>query len=130
VGSVEWAVLYYFGLQWVATDAILAEPHWEYVHAVINATLTNAGTAGTDMNSISDLAYYDFKNPAVAREPDFFEMLRQGVLRGSAQDIMIMDTGWPMTASSGSPISRTTSKSIPTFFTSSPGTNMPSASPF
>jgi hypothetical protein len=111
---VEWAVLYYFGLQWVATDAILAEPHWEYVHAVINATLTNAGTAGTDMNSISDLAYYDFKNPAVAREPDFFEMLRQGVLRGSAQDIMILDRG-------ASIIDQFTSGDLPTAITNGPG---------
>jgi hypothetical protein len=82
VGSIAWAVNYYFGLNWVATDAQLAEPHWEYAHTVAGATLGN----GLEINALADVA-------KLKREPDMFEMLRQGILRGSAEDIMVLDMG-------------------------------------
>jgi hypothetical protein len=87
VGSVAWAVNYYFGLQWVASDTTLNEPHWEYVHALpgtqVNTSLSNAN----NIRSIPDVAALK------TREPDFFEILRQGVLRGSAEDIIILEMG-------------------------------------
>ncbi len=82
VGSIAWAVNYYFGLNWVATDGQLAEPHWEYAHTVAGATLGN----GLEINALADVA-------KLKREPDMFEMLRQGILRGSAEDIMVLDMG-------------------------------------
>ena len=80
-GSVAWAVYYYFGLQWVTSDSTLSEPHWSYANGN-SATLANA----LAISSISSVA-------SKKREPDFFELLRQGVLRGSAQDLMIFDMG-------------------------------------
>ncbi len=104
-GSVAWAVYYYFGLQWVTTDGSLPEPHWEYANAVSGSSL---GTP-TEIRSIPDVAALH------SREPDFFEILRQGVLRGSAQDIMVLEMG-------ASIIDQFDADDNPTCITGSPGT--------
>jgi hypothetical protein len=83
VGSVAWAVQYYFGLQWVTTDANLPEPHWQYV----NATSAEGDTGATDGSPSPGGAKYTRTVHQVAalgtREPDFFEMINAGKLRGS-----------------------------------------------
>ncbi len=104
VGTVAWAVSYYFGLQWVQTDGTLPEPHWEYIHAANGATLASA----TDINSIPDVAALK------TREPDFFEMLRQGVLRGSAQDLVTLEMGACI-------LDQFSSTDLPTAITNGPG---------
>jgi hypothetical protein len=83
VGTVAWAVRYYFGLKWVTTDGNLAEPHWQYQNAIqgMNEPGTTDGTYGggglKNLNSIHEVAALG------TREPDFFEMLYAGKLKGS-----------------------------------------------
>ena len=83
VGSVAWAVKYYFGLQWVTSDTVLPEPHWQY----LNETGSEGDTGATDGSPSNGGNKYARTVHQVAalgtREPDFFEMINAGKLRGS-----------------------------------------------
>ncbi len=82
-GTIAWAVRYYFGLKWVLTDGNLNEPHWQYQNAIqpMNEPGTTDGTYGggglKNLNSIHEVAAFG------TREPDFFELLYAGKLKGS-----------------------------------------------
>jgi hypothetical protein len=104
-GTVAWAVLYYFGLKWDTTgdasndvrNPAEFEPHWEYCNC--RNFVNGDGTAGSGVkyqNSIAEVAVGSstpentiFKN----REPDFFEMLQAGILRGSTSEDNLFDIG-------------------------------------
>jgi hypothetical protein len=103
------AILYYFGLVWfpngnpslsvngTGTTSLpspgATEAHWEYVHS--NQDSANRPSSGgfKYINSIDEVAAMT-KDPTFgSREPDFFEMLRAGILMGSADDVIDFDTG-------------------------------------
>ena len=131
-GTIAWAVLYYFGLEWDTTGnpnqgnstdtpyvATQYEPHWEYVHC--RNFLSGDGGGGSGYKYIASIAQVasgvaDYENTLGGktfpngREPDFFELLQAGMLRGSTSSSNIFDVGV-------SAIDQTTSTDIPSLLT-------------
>ena len=112
-GTIAWAVLYYFGLEWnptgnpsfvggnsAVTSAAAYEPHWEYVNLRGMETGEQGSGAGYKyVNSVGEVANITSNSPYPGttafgpREPDFFEMLEAGILRGGWSEMNLFDIG-------------------------------------
>jgi hypothetical protein len=108
VGTIAWAVLYYFGLEWdAAGDTTLGvdnpgstQPHWEYVD--LRQYESGDGSAGAGLKYMCSIGEVANSTATVEsttsktflnREPNFFELLAAGILRGSTSPLNIYDIG-------------------------------------
>jgi len=84
-------IAYYFGLRWVPAAAG-AEAHWEYLHARKQKPTDTNGSGRKYIRTIEEVAALTGNQTPLSlgdrgdypREPNFFELLQAGILRGSA----------------------------------------------
>lgn len=84
-------IAYYFGLRWVPTSAG-GEAHWEYLHARRQKPNDTNSSGRKYIRTLEEVAALSGNQVPLSagdrgdypREPNFFEMLQAGILKGSA----------------------------------------------